>query len=124
MSKNAYLGAFGVSLKFLDKVETIVKYIPSDSSTLPFKAAMGLRGDVPIRKGRRKAEVSPFSAITFFVKVNALIEHNQFAKKLIKTKSLDEIDEVFKSMGKMTELDHVRICEKIFASKKIIPDGP
>ncbi|MEM2875071.1 MAG: DUF1152 domain-containing protein [Candidatus Hadarchaeales archaeon] len=106
------LGARGLTPEDIDMLERVIPATKTESSALAVKAAKGLRGLIPIRGGYRKALITPFSAITFYLDPFVVFEKvNGIARELVNTKTIEEADEILRKAGLPSELAFQRSGE-------------
>lgn len=102
------IGAIGMTLDDVRIMEDLLVDVYTEASKLAVLSAKGLRGSIPIRSGKRIAQVSIFSSITFFLDARGLFEMSTLAKAVADTDSLDEANEALHALGIKTELDYER----------------
>jgi hypothetical protein len=104
-SADALLGAWGVSPKACDLVESAAKVVPTEASLMAVRCARGERGKVPIRGGRRSVELTPLGALTFFFDPAAAAKSAvPLATAVSPASGLEEAHEALEGMGVRTEL--------------------
>jgi len=102
-------GAEAVMPEDARMMEEIVPKTQSEVSRLILAAWRGESGRFRIRGGSREAEVTPLAKIMFFIDPAVVLERiNPVAKKLLKTRSLEEANEAVRMLGLPTELDFER----------------
>lgn len=106
------LGARGLTPEDVAMLEGIIPSTKTESSMLAVRAAGGLRGEIPIRGGYRRAQVTPFSAVTFYLDPIVVFEKvNGIARELVNTNTLEEADEILRKAGLPSELAFQRSGE-------------
>lgn len=118
----AHGGLLGARCLTPEDIEILEKVIPktkTEASLLAVKAAKGITGEVEIRGGRCKVQVTPISALTFYLDTEIVFEHiNKVAKALVPTTSLDEANEILKRANLPSELEF----ERSFAWKRYVKE--
>jgi hypothetical protein len=105
-SADALLGAWGLTPQACELVESAAEVVPTEASLNAARCARGERGNVPIRGGRRTAELTPLGALTFFFDpVAAAKSAVPLATAVSPAGSLEEAHEALVGMGIETELD-------------------
>lgn len=108
-STGGFLGARGIVPEDLKILREAIENTETESSALPFRAAKGEQGEVEIRDGKRKVEVSLITAITFYFDPEILVKKiNNVAIKLSRTETIEEAQEVMNNEGIPTELEYER----------------
>lgn len=104
-----FLGARGLTPEDLEALDELIPKTKTESSALAVKAARGLTGEIEIRGGYRKVQLTPMAAITFYFDPQVIFERiSKVAKDLVQTQSLDEAEEVLKRAGVPSELTFQR----------------
>ncbi len=112
-SMGGLLGALGMTQEDVKIMEFLSEGLNTEASKLAIMAAKGVKGDLPIREGTRKAYVSIFSSITFFFDAKILYEASRLAKVVANSESIDDANEAMHSLGIETELDFERTAERL-----------
>jgi hypothetical protein len=100
-----FLGARGLTPEDLELLDEVIPKTKTESSALAVKAARGATGEIEIRGGYRRVQLTPMAAITFYFDPQVIFERiNKVAKDIVQTRSLEEADEVLKRAGVPTEL--------------------
>jgi hypothetical protein len=100
-----FLGARGLAPEDLEMLDEVIPKTKTESSALAVKAARGLTGEIEIRGGYRRVQLTPMAAITFYFDPKVIFDRiNKVAKELIQTRSLEEAEEVLKRAGVPSEL--------------------
>lgn len=104
-SAGALLGAWGLTPRGCELVEAAAKVVPTEASLMAVRCALGERGTVPIRGGRRSVELTPLGALTFFFDPAAAASSAlPLATAVSPAGSLEEAHEALEGMGVHTEL--------------------
>jgi hypothetical protein len=113
------IGARGLTQEDIEVLEKVIPKTKTEASTLAVKAAQGVQGDIPIRGGYRKVQLTPMSAITFYMDPAVVFEKiSPVAKDLVKTRTLDEAQAVLEKKRIPSELTFERnFVWKEFAEK-------
>ena len=99
------LGARGLTPEDLELLDRVIPMTKTESSALAVRAARGLRGKIQIRGGYRTAELTPFSAVTFYLDPLVVFERvNGIAKELVNTETIEDADEILRKAGLPSEL--------------------
>jgi len=107
-----FLGARGLTPEDIIVLEKIIPLTKTESSALAVRAAKGLRGEIPIRGGYRKGQITIFSAVTFYLDPYVVFEKiNGIAKNLVNTSTIEEADELLRKAGLPSELAFQRSGE-------------
>ncbi len=124
-SYGGFLGARGLTPEDLGVLDEVIKKTKTEATALAVEAARGKLGDVEIRGGYRKVTLAPASAVTFYFDPRVIFERmSKVAKELVRTKSLDEAQEVLELMGVPSELTYERNYEwKKYAAKDKLYEG-
>jgi hypothetical protein len=102
----ALLGAWGLTPQACELVEAAAKVVPTEASLNAVRCARGERGSVPMRGGKRTAELTPLGALTFFFDpVAAAKSAVPLATAVSPAASLEEARDALAGMGVETELD-------------------
>jgi hypothetical protein len=105
-SAGALLGAWGLTPRACELVESAAKVVPTEASLMAVRCARGERGQVPIRGGRRTVDLTPLGALTFFFDpVAAATSAVPLATAVSPAASLEEAHQALTSMGVRTELE-------------------
>lgn len=103
--KGAFLGAFGITQDDLKIMQRLLGNVTTEVGRMVMLAAMGARGEFPIRDGTRKAHLSIFSSITFYLDAKLLYDSSPLAKTVSTTTSVEEASRALNRLGLKTELD-------------------
>lgn len=109
ISEVAKLGGL-IDIKGIDKeaailLEKALLISGTEASRIPYEAFKGAFGRMKIRKGLLEVDVSPLSAVMFFLDPLKLSELNLVFKKMLNSKSLEEANQIFHEIGILTEYD-------------------
>jgi hypothetical protein len=105
-SADALLGAWGLTPTAADLVERAAEVVPTEASPMAVRCARGERGTATIRSGRRKVELTPLGALTFFFDPLAAVDTAiPLATAVSPAGSLEEAHEALVAMGIGTELE-------------------
>lgn len=102
-------GAIGLTPEVATLVEQAVEVVPTEASAQAVRAFRGVRGEVPIRGGRRMVLLSPLATLTFFFLIPAAVRSaSRMALAVRGAADLDEANAILRSMGVRSELDWER----------------
>ncbi len=105
-SAEALLGAWGLTPRACELVESAAAVVPTEASLMAVRCARGERGEVPIRGGKRSVELTPLGALTFFFDpVAAAKSAVPLATAVSPASSLEEAREALNALGVKTELE-------------------
>jgi hypothetical protein len=105
-SADALLGAWGITPRACDLVESAAEVVPTEASLNAVRCARGERGEVPIRGGRRTVELTPLGALTFFFDPAAAAKSAvPLATAVAPAAGLEEAHAALVALGVETELD-------------------
>lgn len=106
--RNGLLGAWGLTPRVRDELESVLEVVNTEASRLPVEAARGELGERTIRRGEVTLDVRAPSVVTFYfdpAKVAATSELDDLVRG---TESLDEATENLTAAGYVTEFDRER----------------
>lgn len=86
-------------------LEKLLEHVDSEASRIPLLAFRGVRGEVLMRRGSRRAVVTLLSTATFLLDAETVAGSNPIIGELRATRSLDEARRVLNKHGVYTELD-------------------
>ena len=102
-------GARGLTPVIAARLEEAVKVVPTEASAQAVRCFRGQIGPSAIRQGRRRVELSPAGALTFyFDPVAALGSAARLAAAVADARDLDHANEILHGLGVYTELDYER----------------
>jgi hypothetical protein len=102
-------GAIGLTPEVATLLEQAVDVVPTEASAQAVRAFRGVRGEVPIRDGRRTVLLSPLAALTFFFLIPAAVRSAaRLALAVREAADLEEANAILRSLGVHTELDWER----------------
>jgi hypothetical protein len=104
----AWLGTWGVPPEVAAELERAAERVPTEASLQVARCARGETGVVPIRGGRRHAELGPVGALAFFFAPTAAIAELPLARAVQGSESIDEARDALAALGVRTELDYER----------------
>ncbi len=109
---NGFLGARGIAPEDMELLSEAVRNTKTESSALAVETARGQVGEIEIRDGRRRVNLSLVSAITFYFDPKIVMEGiSMVAKRLIPTQSLRVADKILREEKIPTEVDFERDYE-------------
>jgi len=102
-------GARGLTPAVAARLEEAVRVVPTEASAQALRCFRGEIGPAAIRQGRRRVELSPAGALTFyFDPVAAVRSAARLATAVMDARDLDDANEILHGMGVRTELDYER----------------
>src|SRR5262249_28758671 len=105
-SADALLGAWGLTPRACELVESAAEVVPTEASLNAVRCARGERGPVPIRGGRRTVQLTPLGALTFFFDpLRAALSGIPLATAVSPADSLEEAHDALAALGVGTELE-------------------
>jgi hypothetical protein len=106
-------GAVGLTPEVATLLERAVEVVPTEASAQAVRAFRGVRGEVPIREGRRTVLLSPLAALTFFFLIPAAVRSAaRLALAVREAGDLDEANAILRSLGIRSELDWERDADR------------
>jgi hypothetical protein len=105
---NAWLGAWGVPPDVASELERAADRVPTEASLQVARCARGETGVVAIRGGRRRVELGPAGALTFFFEPAAAIRELPLARAAGDSESIEQARSALEALGVRTELDYER----------------
>jgi hypothetical protein len=104
-----FAGARGLTAPLAAQLEEAVEAVPTEASAQALRCFRGETGTATIRQGRRKVELSPVGALTFYFDVTAAVgSAARLAAAVIEARDLDHANELLHDRGVRTELDYER----------------
>lgn len=104
-----WLGAWGVTPEIAGELEAAARVVPTEASLQVARCARGEVGEVPIRGGRRRAELGPIGALAFFFDPLAVPRGTlRLASAVAGSASIEEARAALAALGVNTELDYER----------------
>ena len=105
-SADALLGAWGLTPRACELVESAAEVVPTEASLNAVRCARGERGPVPIRGGRRTVQLTPLGALTFFFDpLRSALSGIPLATAVSPADSLEEAHDALAALGVGTELE-------------------
>jgi hypothetical protein len=106
-ARGGWLGAHALTPAIADKLEAAIAHVPTEASAMAVKCARGAKGTTTIRRGRRKVELSPVAAITFYLDPHvALATAARLADAVADAPSLHDANAILHRLGVRSELDY------------------
>ncbi|MFC6764637.1 DUF1152 domain-containing protein [Natrinema soli] len=103
--QDGLLGAWGLTPRIVDELETLVEVVTTEASRLPLEVARGRLGEAVIRDGERSVELTPASTVTFYLDPEAVAATSDLDDCVRKTTSFDAAQQALTDAGYDTELD-------------------
>ncbi len=99
-------GARGLTDAVAERLEQCIEMVPTEASAQAVRAFRGARGEVAIRAGARRLQLSTFAALTFYLDVEVTFEiAGRLAQAVAGAASLSEANAALAALGVSTELD-------------------
>jgi hypothetical protein len=105
-SAGGLAGARGLTPAIAERLEGAIEHVPTEASAQAVRGFRGAHGPTSIRGGRRTLELMPAVALTVYFDVTIAYESSApLARAVMDASSLEEANEVLRSMGIRSELD-------------------
>jgi hypothetical protein len=105
----AWLGTWGLTPEITDELEAAAAEVPTEASLQVVRCARGETGEAWIRRGRRRVELSPAGALTFFFDpLPAFPDSLPLASAVAGSDSIEEGRAALSALDIRTELDYER----------------
>jgi hypothetical protein len=102
-------GVRGMTPAVAGRLESAVEVVPTEASAQALRCFRGETGTVPIRRGRRRVELTPVGALTFFFDVRAALgSAAALARAVYEAPDLEAANDALHALGIRTELDYER----------------
>ncbi|MFZ0042065.1 MAG: DUF1152 domain-containing protein [Solirubrobacteraceae bacterium] len=99
-------GARGLTEPVARSLEGSLELVPTEASAQAVRAFRGVSGEVRIRGGERRLELSPLAALTYYLDVEAtLASAGGLARLVIDAPDLEHANDALHAAGVRTELD-------------------
>ena len=95
----------GYDVETYSLVSKVLEHVETEASRLPWLAFRGLYGNVEIRNGLRKVNVTPITSTMFFLKPSAVAKTSPLFEAVKDTETLEEARRRMNSVGIFTEYD-------------------
>jgi hypothetical protein len=107
ISEAGMLGAWGLTPDAAERLEAAIEVVPTEASANVLRAFRGVYGEVSIREGRRRVELSPIAAVCFFYDCEkAIAGPARLAASVVDADSLAKADAIIASLGIRTEFQY------------------
>jgi hypothetical protein len=105
----AWTGTWGLTPQVADEIEAAARIVPTEASLQAVRCARGETGTAEIRDGRRRVELGPLGALTFFFDVPAAVrDAAPLARAVAGATDLEAARDALAELGIRTELDYER----------------
>lgn len=105
--RGGWIGTCGLAPSDVAWLESLVAEVPTEASLMALRCARGRTGQQTIRQGRRKVELTPMGALTFYVDPTiALATAARLADAVADAPSLAEANAILHRLGVRSELDY------------------
>jgi hypothetical protein len=102
-------GARGLTPRVAARLEAAVEVVPTEASAQALRCFRGEIGATAIRRGRRRVELSPAGALTFYFDPPAALRSAaRLAAAVVDARDLEHANEILHERGVYTELDYER----------------
>jgi len=105
IKKRGLIAITGFPSSVLELLEKLLENAVSEASSISLYALKGVLGEVWIRRGSRKAYVSPHSLVSYVLNPHTVYEESLMARVVDNTSSLEEARVKLNSIGVYTEYD-------------------
>lgn len=102
-SEDGFLDCQALSVEDLDVMKNALKFVNTEASMLPLLAAEGKTGDMMIRGGSRRVELSFFSIFTYYLKTDVVFRMSRMAQAVYGSRSFQEAHNSLSGLGITTE---------------------
>ena len=104
----AWIGTWGLTPDAADELEAAAAVVPTEASLQVVRCARGETGERSIRRGRRRVELGPAGALTFFFDLRSAAAALPLTQAVRGSTSIDEARARLAALGIRTELDYER----------------
>ena len=104
----AWLGAWSPTREIAGELAAAAGAVPTEASLQVARCARGETGEAYIRGGRRRIELGPVGALTFFFDLKAAADELPLARAVAGTETIEEARAALAALGVRTELDYER----------------
>ena len=104
----AWLGTWGATPEVADELAEAATAVPTEASVQVARCARGEVGEAYIREGRRRVELGPIGALSFFFDLERAASELPLARAAAGTGSIEEARAALEARGVRTELDYER----------------
>jgi len=112
------LGAWSLTPKIAAELAAVIKTVPTEASAIPVQCFHGAWGHHDIRGGQRRVELTPLTALTFFLSTTKLYDTlARPAQAVRQSATLDQANEALHAIGIRTELDYERVQHPIIMQR-------
>src|SRR3954447_15123998 len=99
-------GARGITPPIAERLEAAIEHVPTEASAQAVRGFRGVAGPTAIRGGRRSLELMPAVALTVYYDATIAYEATaSLARAVMDAASLEEANEIMRSLGVRSELD-------------------
>jgi len=103
-------GVWPLTPRVTDELEEVAQVIPTEASAQAIRCARGEVGSTTIRRGRRRVELSPIGALTFYFDPQRAVDTTAvLAKAVMDVDDLESANEALHERRVKTELDFERM---------------
>jgi hypothetical protein len=105
----AWIGSFQIEPAAAEEILRAAKPTGTEASVQLARSALGERGEVEIRGGRRRLILSPLSALGFCFDLEAALGELPLVSAVLETDTLEQGRDALNAMGVGTELDYEQL---------------
>jgi hypothetical protein len=105
----AWIGTFQIEAAAAEEILVAAEPTGTEASVQLARSALGVRGEVEIRGGRRHLVLSPASALGFCFDLEAALEELPLVQAVLETETLEQGRDALNDLGVGTELDYEQL---------------
>ncbi len=104
----AWFGTWGPTREIADELAEAATVVPTEASLQVARCARGESGVAYIRQGRRRVELGPIGALSFFFDLRTAASELPLARAVAGTETIEDALAALAALGVRTELDYER----------------
>ena len=105
----AWIGTFQIEADAAEEILRAAEPTGTEASVQLARSALGTRGEVEIRGGRRRLLLSPVSALGFCFDLEASLQTLPLVAAVLETEKLEQVRDALNELGVSTELDYEQL---------------
>ncbi len=105
----AWIGTFQIEPEVAEEILRAAAPTGTEASLQLARSALGVRGEVEIRGGRRRLRLSPVSALGFCFDLEAAVPVLPLVGAVLETETLEQGRDALNELGVSTELDYEQL---------------
>jgi hypothetical protein len=105
----AWIGTFQIEPAAAEEILRAAEPTGTEASVQLARSALGARGEVEIRGGRRNLLLSPMSALSFCFDLEASLPELPLVRAVLETETLERGRDALNELGVSTELDYEQL---------------